>query len=293
MTKQTPYLYSLGYSKLPEDLFYSLLHRYEIRGLIDVRVAPSSHKREYSMKYLAAACRDRQLCYWWVGKEVGGKRQVEVQNKLLSPQGQKLVGDIHAECVAGKRRWALLCLEKCWQHCAPRSLLGRELAQRGVSVVHISMASEPEIEMGCQPLVALEDGGQVAPETAKMTEPSQQVTKTDTGTEDVAPVAESDALRFTHPDQASRNKIIAFANCNRWKNRQSRNSQQLAAVSQEVVDIAMLQQHAASTATSEEIPNSPPWLTQLSSLVKWRCQGLLDEAEFTAFKDQLLQGCGH
>jgi len=290
MAKQTPYLYSLGYSKLTESVFYSLLDQYEITGLIDVRVAPSSIKPEYRRKYLEAACRNRQLDYWWVGKELGGKGQVEVQNKLLRPEGQKSLGDIHAECVAGKRRWALLCLEKCWQKCAPRSLLGKELAQRGVSVVHISMASDPEV-MGCQPLVAVEDGGQVALETAKITKPAQQVAQTGTGTHDVAPAAKSRVLELAHADQGSRHETITFANRRRWKNLQSRHSEQLAAASTEMVDMAMLQQPAASTATSEVIPN-PPWLSQLSSLVEWRRQGLLDEAEFTAFKGKLLDGCG-
>jgi len=269
ITNVTPSVYSLGYSKLAEGFFYSLLDRYEITGLIDVRVAPSSKKPEYSMKHLAAACRSRRLGYWWVGRELGGKWKREVQDKLLSTEGQKVVENIHAMCVAGKRRWALLCLEKCWQDCAPRSLLGRALAQLGVSVVHISMASEPEIEVGSQPVAALEESGHAVAETLSTAETSQQVAETGTGPEDAALADESCALE------------LGRSGCNRWKNWRSRRSQQLAASSTEVADLAALRQPAATT------------FSKLSRLVEWRRGGLLDEAEFIAFKAKLLEECNN
>lgn len=229
------------------------------------------------MKHLAAECRNRRLGYWWVGKQLGGKTEVGVQNKLLSPEGQELVRNIHAECVEGRRRWALLCLEKCWQHCAPRSLIGRELAQLGVTVVHISMASKPEI-VGCPARAALDDKGQVALDTAATTEPSTQVAEAGAATQDLA--------------LANHTQCIAIAGCKRWQTRQSRRSQQ-AATAKEVVNMAEWQQLAASTATSGVIADCPPWLSQLSTLVEWRREGLLDEEEFTAFKGKLLGGCGN
>lgn len=160
-------LWTIGHSTHPFDAFARLLAQERIDVVADVRSQPYSRfSPQFGREALAAALRERQLGYVFLGDELGGRPTID---EHYDDQGHALYGPMSREpgfcrgierILRGARdhRVALMCSEADPQHCHRRLLVGKVLAERGVELRHILRDGSVNVERS----VPLDAGGQDA-----------------------------------------------------------------------------------------------------------------------------------
>ena len=134
---QSPTIYTVGHGRHAFHYFLSLLRRYEIEVLCDVRSAARSRWPQYNGRVLEGALRENRIGYEWL-PECGGK-------VVAPPEGLGRGLDRIME-LAADARVALMCSESrpLTQHtrqpranCHRVGLLGPPLRARGARLIHI------------------------------------------------------------------------------------------------------------------------------------------------------------
>lgn len=132
---QSRRIYTVGHSTRADDDFISLLHRFHIRVVADVRRFPSSKKNpQYGRDALSVTLRDARIQYLWMGEQLGGFRTGGYEAFM----GTELFiqGMTRLEASAREATTAVMCAEKPHTSCH-RRFISDALVQRGWHVIHI------------------------------------------------------------------------------------------------------------------------------------------------------------
>ncbi len=139
-------VFTIGHSSHSIEYFTTLLRRYHIDALADVRSAPySSRNPHFNRKALAQTMRETGVEYWFLGAALGGRpadrRFYDAAGRVMyevlaeSRPFVEAVERVEFECA--RLRIALLCAEENPLHCHRGLLLAPALLTRGIQVDHI------------------------------------------------------------------------------------------------------------------------------------------------------------
>jgi uncharacterized protein (DUF488 family) len=143
---ETKRVFTIGHSTHSVDYFVTLLKRYHVDVLADVRSAPySSRVPHFNRKAIAQTMREHGLEYWYLGAALGGR---PADRRLYDAAGHVMydllaesrpfveaMDRLDFECT--RLRIALLCAEENPLHCHRGLLIAPALLARGVHVEHI------------------------------------------------------------------------------------------------------------------------------------------------------------
>ena len=138
-------LYTIGHSNHKIEDFISLLKRYEVTCVADVRSAPySRYCPQFNKDVLAAALEAAGIAYMFLGKELGGRPDdpscyeegcvnfQRIAEREEFKQGlERLLAD------TSKHRIALMCAEKDPLQCHRTILVSRHLKKHNIHTKHI------------------------------------------------------------------------------------------------------------------------------------------------------------
>lgn len=139
-------LYTIGHSNHSMAAFLALLQQHHIRVVIDIRSRPHSrHAPHFGKKHLSGELSNAGIGYLFLGAELGGK---PANGEFYDNEGYVCYDRIAAsaafhegikrvEATISETRAALLCAEEDPTGCHRHLLVGRVLAERGVTVLHI------------------------------------------------------------------------------------------------------------------------------------------------------------
>ncbi len=139
--------YTVGHSTGTVDKFISLLSKYRIMYLIDIRSTPySKHAPQFNSETLKATLKANGIIYGHMGKELGARYD---DPNLLFKEGRvdfkkvrntstfKLGIDRIIQGIKQGNAIAVMCSEKEPFECHRFCLVSYELSKRGVAVLHI------------------------------------------------------------------------------------------------------------------------------------------------------------
>jgi uncharacterized protein (DUF488 family) len=160
-------IWTVGHSRHEMSALVDLLRRHRIDVVADIRSHPSSrHNPQFNRKNLQSSLLAAQIEYVFLGQELGGRppepefydakghvlySAVAKSDRFASGLERLLTG-------AGTYRVAILCSEENPEHCHRRLLVGRVLADRGVTARHIR---------GDGSVISEDDLGRLAQDTAQ------------------------------------------------------------------------------------------------------------------------------
>jgi hypothetical protein len=139
-------IFTIGHSNHALEICVELLKTHEIALIADVRSSPyARYAVHFAGPALARELAAHGIGYIYLGKELGGRPEGA---QFYDDQGHVLYSELAASPefqrgleklleLARAHKTALLCAEEDPRDCHRRKLIGRVLAQRGVSVVHI------------------------------------------------------------------------------------------------------------------------------------------------------------
>ena len=151
-------VFTVGHSNVSQEAFVALLKSQNIEVLVDVRSAPySKYVPHFNGDALKQAVVAADIKYLYLGRELGGRPReqrfydadghVRYDRIAESPQFREGIERL----LRGIRehRVALMCNEEDPHECHRRLLVGRVLAERGVTVLHIRGDGriQPETEL--------------------------------------------------------------------------------------------------------------------------------------------------
>jgi uncharacterized protein (DUF488 family) len=139
-------IYTIGHGNRTLEEFISLLQRYKIAFVIDVRSQPHSHYTpHFSCDALQVSLHQQQMRYVFMGDALGGRPEDEqcyVNGKpeyaIIKTKPFFLQGIERLRTAWEKQlRVALLCSEAKPQQCHRSKLIGNTLIEQGITVAHI------------------------------------------------------------------------------------------------------------------------------------------------------------
>lgn len=146
------YIYTIGHSTRSFAEFASLLSKYQIEVLTDVRAFPTSARNpQFARDELERRLQKEGIEYVWVGEELGGYRRqglgAQSPNKGWETEGFRNYADymmtVRFETgvkrileFAASGRVALMCAERFYWRCH-RRLISDYLVAKGHKVTHI------------------------------------------------------------------------------------------------------------------------------------------------------------
>lgn len=138
-------IYTVGHSTQSFEKFLGLLRKQGITAIADVRSAPYSRfNPQFNREKLGASLKPNGIRYVFLGKELGARSDDDccyvdgkVQYKLLAKTTLFQSGINRVIEGAESHKIALMCAEKDPLDCHRTILVARELARRGVEVIHI------------------------------------------------------------------------------------------------------------------------------------------------------------
>jgi len=139
-------VFTIGHSNLALEAFLDLVCSHGIGLLVDVRSSPyCRYAVHFNRESLQAALGGPGIEYLYLGNVLGGRPAgdefydddgyVLYDRLAASPAFEEGIDRLAFE--AGQRRAAILCGEEDPTHCHRRLLIGRVLAERGVTVLHL------------------------------------------------------------------------------------------------------------------------------------------------------------
>lgn len=153
----TSQVFSVGHSSHSLDAFLRLLTGNRVEVLVDVRSQPYSRfSPHFNRESLELAVRRAGIKYLFLGEELGGR---PTGDEFYDDQGHVLYGRVaqsplflegikRLEDGISRYRIALMCSEEDPAGCHRHLLVGRVLADRGVTVHHIR--GDGRVEMPTQ-----------------------------------------------------------------------------------------------------------------------------------------------
>lgn len=128
-------IYTIGSSTRQAREFRTLLRRYHIETLVDVRTFPYSKRfPHFSKSSLEEIMPPSGLHYVYLGSDLGGYRRGGYEAYTRTPEYAKGIDAL--EAIGRDTRTAFLCCERLPWKCH-RRFIASELERRGWSVVHI------------------------------------------------------------------------------------------------------------------------------------------------------------
>ncbi len=146
---EPPAIYSIGHSNHDLIHFISLLERYQIKTLVDVRSQPYSRwVPDYNREPLQRALEECDLTYIHMGEVLGGRPDDPSFYDSGASDGSpnyERVAESHAFQVglqelcdlAQSNTVAMMCSEGDHRHCHRALLITPHLMERGIKVLHI------------------------------------------------------------------------------------------------------------------------------------------------------------
>ena len=138
-------LYTIGYSQFTLNSFISILRKYSIDVIVDVRSSPySKYKPDFNKKSLNSFLKNNGIKYVFLGKECGARyndstvyKNGKADYNLISQHKNFLEG-IH-RITKGLQNYkiALMCAEKDPIICHRMILICRNLKKFEVEIIHI------------------------------------------------------------------------------------------------------------------------------------------------------------
>jgi uncharacterized protein (DUF488 family) len=132
-------VFTIGHSNLNWPTFQCLLVRAEIGVVVDVRSNPVSRLPHFNRAALKERLNAAGVGYVFLGLELGGRPRTggvpDYEKMAASPLFAEGIAQV--EEMATRTRPALMCSEHEPTTCHRCLLVGRRLAERGVSVAHI------------------------------------------------------------------------------------------------------------------------------------------------------------
>ncbi len=149
-------IWTIGHSTHPLPDFISLLDRYSIQLLADIRSYPGSRRYpQFNGAVLAATLREREIEYRHL-PELGGRRKPlpdSHNTAWRSPQFRGYADYMETPAflvavgklidMAEQSRTSIMCAEAVWWKCH-RSVLADYLKWRGIEVIHILSKTNTE-----------------------------------------------------------------------------------------------------------------------------------------------------
>jgi len=134
-------IFSIGHSNRGLDELVSVLKRYGVETLADIRTLPRSRRNpHFDKESLEKELPSNGIEYVWI-RELGGMREDGYENYMSTPGFEEGLSALLS--VAGEKRTAFMCSELDWRNCH-RSFVSHSLHSRGWEVVHIYDENESE-----------------------------------------------------------------------------------------------------------------------------------------------------
>jgi len=149
-------IYTIGHSNISAGSFTDLLQRHQIEVVVDVRSSPySQFSPQFNRELLEKTLQEADIDYKFAGDYLGGRPKDPscYKNKQV-PDGKAdylhlvdypavMAKDWYQKGlqnlieIAQQRRTAIMCSEENPAHCHRHHLIGKSLAERGITVLHI------------------------------------------------------------------------------------------------------------------------------------------------------------
>jgi uncharacterized protein (DUF488 family) len=139
-------VYSVGHSNHPLPIFLDLIAAHQIEVLVDVRSSPyARYATWFNRDDLRAELAEHSLKYVFMGDELGGRPDsrdfYDAAGHVRYERLRESETFRHAidRLLEGARRYrvAVMCGEENPSTCHRHLLIGRELVERGVEILHI------------------------------------------------------------------------------------------------------------------------------------------------------------
>jgi uncharacterized protein (DUF488 family) len=141
-----PCLFTVGHSNQTQDSFVALLVTHGVQVLVDVRSHPySRYVTHFNREELQSAVQRQGIRYGFFGRELGGRPDDE---SFYDERGHVLYFRVaqnsafldaigRLEAGIREQRVAIMCSEEDPAVCHRHLLVGRVMAQRGTTILHI------------------------------------------------------------------------------------------------------------------------------------------------------------
>ncbi len=134
---EKPKIYSVGHSSRRLGELVSILKRYNVRVLVDVRSYPTSKRNPwFNKKTLSERLEAEGIKYMWLGDLLGGLHEPYYPERLETLDYRIGVGVLVSLAVSLPGKVAFMCREKYWMNCH-RAYIAETLHSLGIKVVHI------------------------------------------------------------------------------------------------------------------------------------------------------------
>lgn len=139
------YLYTIGHSTHPTEIFIKMLKMHSITAICDVRSSPySKFNPQYNRETIQKELKKYNIAYVFLGKELGPRRDDErcyvngkVQYDLIAKTDLFLQGISRLKQGIKSYRIALMCAEKDPITCHRTILICRQFRAKDISIYHI------------------------------------------------------------------------------------------------------------------------------------------------------------
>ncbi len=129
-------LFTIGHSNHGFDRWVGLLRRWTIAVVADIRSQPYSRwAPHFGKEELQRALAAHPIGYWYLGAELGGKREIGYAAIAATDEFRKAIGLLME--AAGRQRIALMCAEEDPRRCHRHLLASPALTARGARVFHL------------------------------------------------------------------------------------------------------------------------------------------------------------
>jgi uncharacterized protein (DUF488 family) len=138
--------FTIGHSNHEIDKWVGLLRQHEIEVVVDTRSSPcSKYVPQFDREPMQRSLEQAGIRYLFLGAELGGRpanpayydADGHVVYGRLCEDGRFRTGIARLETGMERFRVALVCGEENPAHCHRRLLVGRVLAERGATMLHI------------------------------------------------------------------------------------------------------------------------------------------------------------
>lgn len=152
-------IFTIGHGNASADEIVELLHKYDIKELVDVHSAPySQYNPQFNREIFEKTLQSAGIPYRFAGEHLGGRPTDPTCYKTSQPPTDKLERSDYLKLVdynevakrdfyrkgierlvqlAHDHRVAIMCSEEDPDHCHRSHLIGHTLADQGIVVRHI------------------------------------------------------------------------------------------------------------------------------------------------------------
>jgi uncharacterized protein (DUF488 family) len=165
--------FTIGHSNHAMDAWLGLLRQHKVEVVVDTRSSPySKYVPQFDRELIERSLEQEGIRYLFLGAELGGRpadpayydANGHVIYGRLSEDARFREGIARLETGMKRFRVALVCGEENPAHCHRRLLVGRVLAERGSTMLHIR--GDGRVETDAQ--VAAESGKQLVDAQAEL-----------------------------------------------------------------------------------------------------------------------------